>query len=285
MRLLAPVATFLLVAMCGFAQSKPPDWTASEKPIYDQLRTLRKVPDDQRGEVTRKLALEIRALSSPGELRLASGLASLATEGDFGHQTLQEVATTLAAAIERNPPSPGESGDPAQPYQELAEYIRYEHVKVTMNDPQLKAAFAKLDQDDRLRQGANFSLQDLNGKSWTLKDLSGKVVLVNFWATWCPPCRKEMPDLDALYRRFNKQGLVILSISSEEEKTVRSFLADKNYTYPILLDPGETTNKKFAIEGIPKSFLYNREGKLVAQAIDMRTQKQFLEMFAEAGLK
>ncbi|HEY3742109.1 MAG TPA: hypothetical protein VGL53_19790, partial [Bryobacteraceae bacterium] len=127
MRSLAPVAAFLLVAMCGVAQPKPPDWTASEKPIYDQLRTLRKVPDDQRGEVTRKLALEIRALTSPGQLRLASALASLATEGDFGKQTLQEVATTLASAIERNPPLPDKSGSPAAPYQELAEYVRYEH--------------------------------------------------------------------------------------------------------------------------------------------------------------
>ncbi|HEY3740674.1 MAG TPA: TlpA disulfide reductase family protein, partial [Bryobacteraceae bacterium] len=159
------------------------------------------------------------------------------------------------------------------------------HVNVSLNDPQLKAAFVKLDEIDRLRQGANFSLQDLHGKSWTLKDLPGKVVLVNFWATWCPPCRKEMPDLDALYRRFKKKGLVILSISSEEEATVRKFLADKNYTYPILLDPGEKANKEFVIEGIPKSFLYDREGKLVAQAIDMRTQKQFLEMLKTAGVE
>ena len=135
------------------------------------------------------------------------------------------------------------------------------------------------------RKIANFTLKDLDGKQWTLKDLKGSVVLVNFWATWCPPCRKEMPDLDALYRRFRAKGLVILSISDEAEAKVRSFLADKHYTYPILLDPGRKVNDTFAIEGIPKSFVYDREGKLVAQAIDMRTMNQFLEMLREAGIQ
>jgi peroxiredoxin len=280
----AVVVVLLPGAHC-WAQEKPSPWTDVEKPIFEKLRTLRKVPDDKRGNITKKLAIEIRHLTSPGQLNLAAGLAGLATEGDYGKGPLQEVAVTLAQAVKRNPPPPDKSGAPAGPYVQLAELIRYEHVKVSLDDPQLKAAFAKLDENDKLRQNANFTLNDLNGKSWTLKDLRGSVVLVNFWATWCPPCRKEMPDLDALHRRFHKQGLVILSMSSEEEAKVRSFLADKHYEYSILLDPGEKVNQAFAIEGIPKSFLYDREGKLVAQAIDMRTMNQFLGMLREAGLK
>jgi peroxiredoxin len=282
----AVVGAVLLIGAHGVAQEKPSPWTDAEKPIFEKLRTLRKVPDDKRGNVTKKLAIEIRHLASPGQLNLAADLAALATEGDYGKGPLQEVAVTLVQAVKRNPPPPEKSGAPGGPYVQLAQLIRYEHVRVSLgDDPQLKAAFAKLDENDKLRQNANFTLNDLNGKSWTLKDLRGSVVLVNFWATWCPPCRKEMPDLDALYRRFHKQGLVILSMSSEEDAKVRSFLADKHYEYPILLDPGEKTNQAFAIEGIPKSFLYNREGKLVAQAIDMRTMNQFLGMLREAGLK
>jgi len=106
---------------------------------------------------------------------------------------------------------------------------------------------------------------------------------VNFWATWCPPCRKEMPDLQALHERFGDQ-LAILAISDEDADKVKPFLAGRNVTYPILLDPGRKVNELFRIEGIPKSFVYDRLGKLVAQAIDMRTRKQFLEMLGKAGL-
>jgi hypothetical protein len=66
---------------------------------------------------------------------------------------------------------------------------------------------------------------------------------------------------------------------------VRPFLAERNITYPIVLDPGRKVNEEFQIEGIPKSFVYDRGGKLVAQSIDMRTQRQFFEMLAQAGLQ
>jgi len=103
-------------------------------------------------------------------------------------------------------------------------------------------------------------------------------VLLNFWATWCPPCRKEMPDLEALYRRFEPQGLVILGVSDEDGDKVKPFIQQQGITYPVLLDAGRKVNELFQIEGIPKTFVYDREGKIVAQSIDMRTQKQFLEI-------
>jgi peroxiredoxin len=230
--------------------------------------------------------------ASPGKLRLANGLASLSTEGDFGHDTLQEVATTLGDALLESRltgTASKENLDTKQlgaAYAELASLVRYEHVDApSMADvPQFQEAMAKLETDDQARQRADFTLTDLNGKEWTLKRLQGKVVVVNFWATWCPPCRKEMPDLDALYQRFENEGLVILAISDESVDKVRPFIAEKNISYPILLDPGRKVNELFQVEGIPKSFVYNRDGKLVAQSIDMRTRKQFLEMLAQAGL-
>jgi peroxiredoxin len=125
----------------------------------------------------------------------------------------------------------------------------------------------------------------LDGKPTRLSDLRGKVVVLNFWATWCPPCRKELPDLEALYQRFRSRGLVILAISDEDTGKVQPFIAEHTLTYPVLLDPGRKVNDLFQVEGIPKSFVYGREGKLVAEAIDMRTQRQFLEMLKRAGLE
>jgi peroxiredoxin len=143
----------------------------------------------------------------------------------------------------------------------------------------------RLEADDAKREKADFTLTDLEGKPWHLRDLKGKVVLVNFWATWCPPCRKEMPDLQALYNKYKGDGLVVLSISDEETAKVTPFIAERKITYPVLLDPGRKVNEAFVVEGIPKSFVYNREGKLVAQSIDMRTRSQFQAMLAQAGLQ
>ena len=93
---------------------------------------------------------------------------------------------------------------------------------------------AELESQDRQRQEADFTLTDLDGKKWTLKELRGKVVVVNFWATWCPPCRKEMPDLEALYTILKEKGLVILAISDEVADKVKPFIEEKKYTFPVL---------------------------------------------------
>jgi peroxiredoxin len=143
---------------------------------------------------------------------------------------------------------------------------------------------AQLEADDRKREHPEFTLKDPSGKTWIFSELRGKVVLVNFWATWCPPCRKEMPDLETLYQRFRTKGFVVLGISDEEAAKVDPFIRERKVSFPVLLDPGRKVNEMFAVEGIPKSFVYDREGKLVSQSIDMRTQKQFLEMLSKAGL-
>jgi peroxiredoxin len=267
------------------AQDQRPAFTSAEKAIADQIHGLRAMPDDVRARTTKSLAIQIRQLPvTPNKLVLANDLASRATEGDFGHDALQEVATTLAEAL-RERPVPTDHGQPAEAYVELAELVRYEHVQASSDDPQFAAAMSKLAVDDASREHADFTLADLGGKIWSLQQLRGKVVLVNFWATWCPPCRKEMPDLDALYRRFQDQGLIVLAISDEDVGKVKPFIAEHRVSYPILLDPGRKVNEQFQVDGIPKSFVYDRSGKLVAESIDMRTQRQFLQMLAEAGLQ
>ena len=286
----------------ALAQQKPVVWSADEKPIADQIHGLRGLADEVRAGTTKDLALKIRKLpSTENKLRLAVGLAGLSTEGDFGHETLQEVATTLAETVRERPlpwaeKKDGEGGspassarEPASAYMELATLVRYEHVsgpgEFNNDDGQYRAALAQLESDDRKREHLDFTLKDLSGKSWALSELRGKVVLVNFWATWCPPCRKEMPDLETLYARFGSKGFVVLGISDEEAAKVEPFIRERKMSFPVLLDPGRKVNDAFVVDGIPKSFVYDREGKLVAQSIDMRTRKQFLEMLGKAGLE
>jgi peroxiredoxin len=283
------------------AQTKEIAWSAEEKPIVDQIRSLRSLADDVRAGTTRDLALKIRKLPpTKNKLRLALGLANLSTEGDFGHSTLQEVATTLADALREQPvPWQEETSDgadsadksvratrrPADEYFELAMLVRYEHVEASLDDAQFTAAMRELEAQDKKREHPEFALKDLTGKTWTFSELRGNVVLVNFWATWCPPCRKEMPDLETLYGRFQAQGLVILAISNEDAAKVEPFIRERKITFPVLLDPDGKVNDLLTVSGIPKSFVYDRNGKFVAQSIDMRTQKQFLEMLAKAGMQ
>jgi peroxiredoxin len=266
-----------------FAQEKVV-WSDQEKPIVEQIRGLRQLDDSVRARTTKDLALQIRQLPVvPNKLRLAGTLSNLSTEGDFGRDTLQEVTTTLAQALQEQPPA-GKPGDPDELYVELASLVRYEHMEAESDNIQFKDALTRLEADDAKRQKVDFTLSDLQGKSWHLRELKGKVVLVNFWATWCPPCRKEMPDLQALYDKYKDQGFVVLSISDEEAAKVSPFITERNISYPVLLDPGRKVNEAFVVEGIPKSFVYDREGKLVAQSIDMRTRSQFQQMLAQAGL-
>ena len=283
---LTALAVAIFASQLSVTQKKETTWSADEKPLSDQIHGLRALPDDVRARTTKDLALKIRQLPmTENKLRLATGLAGLSTEGDFGHETLQEVGKTLADTLREKPVPAGKNGEPAFAYVELATLVRYEHVQVALDDPQFAEAMAGLEADDRKREHPEFALRDLTGKEWKFSDLRGKVVVVNFWATWCPPCRKEMPDLETLYERFQSKGFVVLAISDEDAAKVTPFIHERGVTFPVLLDPGRKVNKAFIVDGIPHSFVYDREGNLVAQSIDMRTQKQFLEMLSKAGLE
>ena len=256
----------------------PPEVAA----IQSSMRNLRgNLTDAERTKLDLDLARQIRALpAGPAKLSAARSLASLSTEGDLGAEALGAVAVALSTAMRENPSAASDSD-----YIELGSLVRYEHVATPPADPALDTTLAYLELRDLVTQEAGFNLTGLDGKAYSLAALKGKVVMVNFWATWCPPCRKEMPDMEKLYQRFQKQGLVILGISDEERDTVTKFLADKGYTYPILLDPGRNANTAFGVEGIPKTFVFDREGKLAAQSIDMRTEAQFLKLLKQAGME
>ena len=115
----------------------------------------------------------------------------------------------------------------------------------------------------------DFTVEMLDGSSITLSELRGKVVLVNFWATWCPPCRQEMSHLQKdVIDRFAGQDLVVLPISrGEERKTVEQFIERMGYTFPIGLDRDQSIYKKYASNYIPRSVVVGKDGKVVYVAV------------------
>jgi peroxiredoxin len=115
----------------------------------------------------------------------------------------------------------------------------------------------------------SFTLPDINGKEVSLSDQRGKVVLVNVWATWCPPCRREMPSMQRLYEKFKGKNFEILAVSidSEGREAVEPFMRKMNLTFPALLDPGETIRSLYGITGVPESFIIDQQGILVEKII------------------
>ncbi len=120
-----------------------------------------------------------------------------------------------------------------------------------------------------LEKAEDFELEGIGGGSVRLSALRGKVVILNFWATWCPECIEEMPALDGLYREFKDKGLIVLGISIDRKaSTVADFLKKRPVSYPILLDSrGEVFVKRYTLVGIPVTFLIDREGYIVEKAI------------------
>ena len=109
-----------------------------------------------------------------------------------------------------------------------------------------------------------FALKDLNGRTVRLSDYKGKVVLINFWATWCPPCRAEMPDLVKLQREHGKDGLQIIGITYPPERSarVRRFARSLKVNYPIILGTREIRARFSSDETLPLTIVINRDGKV-----------------------
>ena len=269
----APAATF--------AQEKPVDDAA----ITAEIGKLRETPDTERGAKIGAIAMEIRSLPAGNrKVALADALAHMATEGDPGTDNLQAVTTTLAQALKEKPQK-GKGDTPARPYLDVARLVRYESMTADLDHPQYTKAMANLAAIDDEVGKLDFTLSTLDGrKKVTLSELHGKIVLVNFWATWCPPCRKELPSLEAIARHYSDQ-LVVLSLTDEQIYKVGTFLGGSKFTMNMLTDTDGNVAKKFHVDGIPRSFVFDKDGKLVTQSLDMRTQRQFLTMLAKAGLK
>jgi peroxiredoxin len=116
-----------------------------------------------------------------------------------------------------------------------------------------------------------FSLSTPEGNTIALAQLRGQVVFLNFWATWCPPCRVEMPSMERLHKEFKDQGLVMLAIDiGESPKQVARFMKEFRLSFPALLDADYDVSSRYRVQGLPSTFLIDRSGRIVGLAVGAR---------------
>jgi peroxiredoxin len=122
------------------------------------------------------------------------------------------------------------------------------------------------------KRAPNFSLRDLNGNVVEFKNFKGKLIFLTFWATWCGPCKKEMPSLEALYQQFKYKDFSIVSIALDYEKSssVKEFIKKNGYTFPVLVDPKNHTVDLFQVKGIPTTILIDKQGMIIGKAMGPR---------------
>jgi peroxiredoxin len=125
------------------------------------------------------------------------------------------------------------------------------------------------------KKAPDFSLKDLNGRKVEIRQYKGRIVFLNFWATWCGPCKEEMPSLEVLHQQFAGENFVLLTISVDYEglKPVQGFVSKNRYTFPVLLDPNGETLDLFEVKGIPTTFIIDRNGMVIGRAIGPRDWK------------
>ncbi|HDK38161.1 MAG TPA: TlpA family protein disulfide reductase [Thiolapillus brandeum] len=123
-----------------------------------------------------------------------------------------------------------------------------------------------------------FSLPDLQGHTINVPgDFEDKVIVISFWADWCPSCKKEMRDLEAIYQKYREQRLVILAINiAQERDQAIAFIDDLNLSYPILLDSKGKATKTYAVSSIPSIFIIDRKGRLQTRILG-EAPRRFLE--------
>jgi peroxiredoxin len=118
----------------------------------------------------------------------------------------------------------------------------------------------------------DFAVPDLAGQAVRLSALRGKVVLLNLWTTWCPPCREEMPSMEQLYARLHDRDFELLAVSQDEDgkRVVEPFVREMKLSFPVLIDPEHQVGDRYGVWGYPESFVIDRNGYVVERVIGPR---------------
>lgn len=161
----------------------------------------------------------------------------------------------------------------AAPQQSAAQNTQQTN-NATQKDTQTQNAAQHENQTQNAVAAINFTLNDQRGKTHTLTDYKGKIIFLNFWATWCPPCRAEMPDIQKLYERSPREGkdaVIVLGVAApklggeKDEAGIKAFMDKNGYTYPVLMDREGKLFEAYGIRAIPTTYLIDRRGNVIGR--------------------
>jgi Peroxiredoxin len=149
-------------------------------------------------------------------------------------------------------------------------------VYVTTNYGKNKAQSNPDLSDNNVEEKAiDFTLKDLDGNKVSLSDFKGKNVYINFFATWCPPCKGEMPDIENVYKEFKDKDLVVLAVDlGEQTETVKNFIESNKYSFKVLLDSDTSVAEKYNISAIPVSLFIDKNGNIKAKRVGAITEDE-----------
>ena len=134
-------------------------------------------------------------------------------------------------------------------------------------------------------EAADFQLKDLEGREIQLKSLRGNVVLLNFWASWCGPCRLEMPVIEKLHQQFHGKGLRVFGVNDEDIDTIRDYLAEHEYSFPTLVDADQQAMNLYRIRSIPTMVVIDREGKIAQYRLGLSRENDLRSWLRKEGIE
>ena len=131
----------------------------------------------------------------------------------------------------------------------------------------------------------DFALRDFAGDTYRLEDLAGKVVLLDFWATWCKPCRIDLPHVQALAAKFGDQGLVVLGVNAEPESRSKGFFERQGYRFPSLVDRGARVSQRYFVGSLPTLVIIDREGKISSYLVGLHPEERLRAELKKVGIR
>lgn len=134
----------------------------------------------------------------------------------------------------------------------------------------------------------DFTLKTSEGDTYVLSELKGQAILVNLWATWCPPCRAEMPAIEKMYQEYKEQGFVVLAVNStvqDNPLNIAPFLDEYNLTFPVLLDETGDVSRMYQVRSLPSSFFINRQGIITEVVVGGPMSEALLRTRIEKALE